>query len=259
MEKIINYVSPSVWFNSRLNMRKEIVDAFPSHFCYCEPFKGTMSTLFYKDKSKIESLNDPNDDIVNFYEVVKDREKYKSLLKCVNNEITVNGEIFTNNIFDSYYMDLNEYDKRKDLSKIEFSYRFFYVLLYGSGYGPSTCYVDIFIENIYKRLESVFIEKMNYKDILLRYDRDHTFFYIDLPHILYDFDFVEFFNILKEVKGKFLLIGLSNDYIEKLFKSFFNINSINNEYIITNYDIEKCKNKLNKKEESFAMDDFFRK
>ena len=53
-----------------------IISHFPEHHSYLEPFFGSGAVLFTKDRSNIETVNDLDGDVVNFFEWVKnDPEK----------------------------------------------------------------------------------------------------------------------------------------------------------------------------------------
>lgn len=48
-----------------------IISFFPKHHSYLEPFFGSGGVLFTKERSAIETINDLDDDVVNFFEWVK--------------------------------------------------------------------------------------------------------------------------------------------------------------------------------------------
>ena len=53
-----------------------IIEQFPPHHSYLEPFFGSGAVLFRKERSHIETVNDLDSDVVNFFEWVKtDPEK----------------------------------------------------------------------------------------------------------------------------------------------------------------------------------------
>lgn len=52
---------------SKWSMTKWITDHFPEHHSYLEPFFGSGAVFFNKPRSKIETINDLDNDIVNFF------------------------------------------------------------------------------------------------------------------------------------------------------------------------------------------------
>ena len=56
---------------SKWNLAKRIVDLFPEHKSYLEPYFGSGAVLFTKELSSIETVNDLNDDVVNLFRVIQ--------------------------------------------------------------------------------------------------------------------------------------------------------------------------------------------
>ena len=67
MNAILNYPG------AKWRMAKQIVSLMPSHRSYLEPFFGSGAVLFNKPPSAIETVNDIDGDIVNFFQVLKER------------------------------------------------------------------------------------------------------------------------------------------------------------------------------------------
>jgi DNA adenine methylase len=84
------------------------------------------------------------------------------------------------------------------------------------------------IENAWQRLAHVQIECKDFRDLIPRYDRPHSFFFLDPPYwcILgykYDFieqDFLDLEKILRAIKGKFLMTINDTPDIRRIFGSF---------------------------------------
>lgn len=58
---------------SKWNLASKIVELLPEHKSYLEPYFGSGAVLFTKNPSAIETVNDLNDDVVNLFEIVRDR------------------------------------------------------------------------------------------------------------------------------------------------------------------------------------------
>jgi DNA adenine methylase len=79
-----------------------------------------------------------------------------------------------------------------------------------------------------ERLQNVYIENLSFEKLVEKYDTEQTFFYLDPPYYkkekLYKRDGAELFEqhdelaeVLKKVKGKFLLSYNDDPYIRQLY------------------------------------------
>lgn len=111
------------------------------------------------------------------------------------------------------------------------------------------------------RIKRVIIENKDFEELITQYDRIDSFFYCDPPYYqterIYDADFGKedhnrLFNVLSNIKGKFLLSYNDCEYIRELYKNYVmvpvtRLNNIGQRYnpgsnfkelLIANYDIE---------------------
>ena len=65
MNALLNYPG------AKWGMAQEIVQIMPPHRSYLEPFAGSLAVLFHKPRSAIETVNDIDGDIVNFFRVLR--------------------------------------------------------------------------------------------------------------------------------------------------------------------------------------------
>lgn len=66
-------------------MLKHILPLIPEHKCYIEPFCGGASVFFAKPPAKVSILNDKNNEVVNFYKVLRNprlRERLYTKLRA---------------------------------------------------------------------------------------------------------------------------------------------------------------------------------
>ncbi|MGN0512718.1 MAG: DNA adenine methylase [Lachnospiraceae bacterium] len=47
----------------------------PAHDVYLEPFAGSLAVLFHKERSHIETVNDLDGEITNFFQILRDNER----------------------------------------------------------------------------------------------------------------------------------------------------------------------------------------
>lgn len=72
--KKLKITNPPVrYFGGKWRIASWIIEQFPPHTTYVEPFCGGASILFRKEPSKYEILNDLNHNIVTFFDVLRSR------------------------------------------------------------------------------------------------------------------------------------------------------------------------------------------
>lgn len=59
---------------SKWRIARWIVEQFPAHESYVVPFCGGAAVFFTKSPSKLEVLNDLEEEVVNFFQILRDRE-----------------------------------------------------------------------------------------------------------------------------------------------------------------------------------------
>ena len=123
--KMLN--SPFKWVGGKSRLRKYIVPLMPAHTCYVEPFAGAAWVLFGKPPSAIEILNDIDQELINFFRVV--REKPEELITSFEWELVARSE------FERLaHLDI------ASLSDVQRAHRFYYLIMAGwggeAGYPP---------------------------------------------------------------------------------------------------------------------------
>lgn len=79
---MINIARPALRYHGgKWKLAKWIISYFPQHDSYIEPFGGAMSVLLRKPPAKIETYNDLNEDVVNFFKVL--RERPQELIRAI--------------------------------------------------------------------------------------------------------------------------------------------------------------------------------
>lgn len=64
---------PTPYFGSKATIAPWIVSLLPKHEHYVEPFAGGLSVLFAKPRSRMETVNDLDGDLMTFWRVLRDR------------------------------------------------------------------------------------------------------------------------------------------------------------------------------------------
>ena len=189
-------IGPLPYIGGKNRIAKKIIEIFPAHTTYVEVFAGGAQVLFHKEPSTVEVLNDLDGDVVNFFRICQSH--YEELIRYLK-FILASRRWFA----------LFEAENPESLTDIQRAARFFYFqknafagLVRRRKYsyavaGPSSFNpgrIPQLLENVHKRLERVQIECLPYSEILKRFDRPTTLFYLDPPYhgrSLYRFNFTD--------------------------------------------------------------------
>lgn len=218
------------WIGGKKLLRKEILSRFPMEepSRYIEVFGGAGWVLFAKEHNskQLEVYNDLNGDLVNLYRCVKYHAQ-EVQREC---EFLLNSrEIFLNY---KEQMSIN------GLTDIQRAARFLYIIKVSFGadgktYGTNAkniSYSVNMLPEISKRLNRVVIENKNYDNLIKVYDRNNALFYLDPPYYktekyygnLFDEkEHVKLRDILKDIKGKFILSYNDCEFIRELYADFY--------------------------------------
>lgn len=64
---------PFTYFGGKLHLAERITALLPEHEHYVEPFAGSLAVLMAKPPSRMETVNDLDGDLMNFWRVLRDR------------------------------------------------------------------------------------------------------------------------------------------------------------------------------------------
>lgn len=221
---------PFSYIGGKRARANRIIALFPEHRTYIEPFAGGAQVFFRKEPSKVEVLNDLDREIVNFYRVCQ--QHYEELVRYLK---------FT--VVSRAWFDLLNATAPERLTDIQRAARHFYL--------AKTCYAGLvrhrnysirvdeppgfnperipaLIEETHQRLARVQLECLPYEEILKRYDRPGTLFYLDPPyykirlyrHNLEPDDYHRMAERIGKIKGKFILSLNDVPEVRAIFKVF---------------------------------------
>lgn len=181
--------SPIKWVGGKSRLRKYILPLIPEHNCYVDVFGGAGWVLFGKEPSQVEILNDIDQELINFFRVVKHQPE--ELIVSFEWELVSRAEF--NRLAQ---LDLSELDE------IQRAHRFFYIIM--AGWGGELNYPRFAtsisdgghgnrlfgaikrlrkrIEPVHKRLQTVIIENLSWQACVDKYDRDKVVMYLDPPY-----------------------------------------------------------------------------
>ena len=229
-------------------LQKKINSMIPNHEIYVEPFIGGGSIFLYKSPSKINIINDLDEDIINIWKDVYDLpvDIYESMKFIPNRELFksyLNKKSFDSN-YDRLYRNLY-------LSKVSFSGN---RLSYGGDkQGISTAKKIKNISLQLKNTSNLEIYNEDYKTIIKKFDSKDTFFYLDPPYEIetmtrnwgyknLNVSPQEICDLLKSIKGKFILSYNKSETIENIFKDFY-IENVITKYTLGGNGGNNTKNK----------------
>ena len=214
----INPVAP--YIGGKRNLARTIVGRIGAieHRTYVEPFVG-MGGVFLRrpERARSEVINDINRDLVTFYRVLQNH--YVAFLEHVKFDITSRAA----------FERLTATDP-DTLTDIQRAARFLYLQRTAFGGKPSgrnfgvapdrpgrfdVTKLGAMLEDLHERLAGVVIECLPYGELIRRYDRPETLFYLDPPYWGCEAyygkgrfereDFKRLAEQLKGIRGNFLL------------------------------------------------------
>ena len=206
-----------------------IIDSRP-HTCYVEEFAGGASMFFFKRPADVEVLNDINGDLINLYRVVK-------------NHLEEFIRQFKNALASRQMFEWAKETPPHVLTDIQRAARYLYMqkLSFGGkvtgqtfGYSPSSpprfniLRIEEDLSQAHLRLARTWIEHLNWKICLDKYDRAYTLHFLDPPYWETEgygcpFPIEEYFKIaeaMRTMKGSAILTINDHPKMREIFGGF---------------------------------------
>lgn len=231
---------PLSYVGSKWKLAEWIIQAMPPHEHYVEPFAGSGAVFFRKHRSNVETLNDLDGELVNFFQVL--RTQTDALLRAI--ELTPYARA-------EYELSLQPAPVEDTLERA----RRFYVavwqsfgsaLINRSGWRRQTkSRHRINFPDTWKRLDGLMAAAARLKDaqiesrpaleIIRDYDSPETLFYVDPPYVLdsraggghkryrhemTDEDHRELAGALHSIQGMALLSGYPSSLYDELYRDW---------------------------------------
>ena len=206
---------------------EKLIRMMPQHKIYCEPFAGGAAVFWRKSPSEVEVLNDLDSEIAFAYRFIQntsaeEAQKLKQY-EWKNDKPT--------------FFKIKELKPKNDIERFA---KFLYLTRYSYGIDRETYgwfnkkkLLGILSrwDALRERLKNVKIYNRDYKPIIKEFDSPQTFFFVDPPYPdewEFESDGLKFTkenleelrDVLKSIKGKFLLTLNNADWIRDLFKDF---------------------------------------
>ncbi len=234
MNAILNYPG------AKWGMAQQIVSMMPSHRSYLEPYFGSGAVLFNKPPSAIETVNDIDGDITNFFKVLQ--EQSDRLIE------TVSLTPYSRDVFD----DAHENRGTDDFDR---AYRFAIRSRMGHGfktYQKTGFKIDVYarersycvntwnrmpeqIREAALRLKSVQIENRPALELIKKFNYDNVLIYADPPYLLNtrggkqyrhemkEQDHLDLLAALQEHKGYVILSGYPSEMYDRELRRWYRI------------------------------------
>lgn len=220
-------IGPLSYIGGKNRLAKRIIAILPEHITYVEPFAGGAQVLFHKPPSNVEVINDLDFEVVNFFRVCQwHYEEFVRYLRfCLVSrklhELHVKTDPTT--LTDIQRAGRFFYLQKNSFGGLVVKQKYHYGVIQHPNYNPDR--IPEIIEQAHRRLARVQIESLPYEQVLEKYDRPTTVFYLDPPYWqrkLYRFNFSDqnFQDLerrLHDIKGRFILSLDDHPEIRKLF------------------------------------------
>ncbi len=217
-------VEKTIWGSpaGKKRIAERLVAMLPAHRAYVEPFAGSAAVLFAKDPVAVEAINDADPEIARAYKILKaltarDLGRLRKM-DWVGDEARFKGLI-----------DETPRDDATWLHRFLYLTHFSYGKMRGKSFSPSVSGVEAKtidrIEKFAPRLKKVRVFGGDYRKVVEKFDGKDTVHFLDPPYFGYNVDVGEshfderaFFDVLKSIRGKFLVTYGIRGELPKLVK-----------------------------------------
>ena len=216
-------------------MKHKLLPLFPSHCHYAEVFGGGASVLFYKPLSTIETYNDLDSGVVDFFRVLQNASEFKEFQRLCY-ATPYSRELFT---------EFNE-TWHTETDRVQRVWKWFIVTKQSFGgetpgtrkkptFGVSRCATNSNkrmsafygtierLPDVVDRFWNVQIENLDFRRFIPKYDEPECLMYMDPPYVMEtrkaggyihemtDDDHRELLDLIKTAKSKIILSGYPNE------------------------------------------------
>lgn len=225
--------SPIRYFGGKFFIARHMIPLFPKHHCFVDVFGGGAHVTVAKPRemSRVEVYNDLDDSLLHFLWTL--RNSKKELMAALASMPTSR----------SLYRKICQSPTPVD--PIERAAYWFYKLRqqiiptngapsgfrYGKVKNSALDYQNAVarLDSFERRMSSVLLENLDFREVITRYDGESTFFVIDPPyfgrerHYFGGFtknDHIELATMLKQIKGKCMVTYYGDPFILNLYQDF---------------------------------------
>lgn len=209
-----------------------IISQIPKHHSYLEPYAGGLAVLLNKEPSRIETVNDLDNDVINLFRIIQNEGTRDELIQKI--VYTPYARTEYDNSFPENCENLSDVERAKN-----------FLIRSGMGHGFRLCEKcgwkkDVYareaayavrywndlpavITNVAHRLKMVQIEHKPAVELIKSFNHDNVLIYADPPYVLStrtrkqyrhemtDADHIELLQALLQHTGPVMLSGYDND------------------------------------------------
>lgn len=240
------------YYGGKWRIGSWIVDHFPQHTCYVEAFAGGASVLLQKQPSRIEVLNDLNRDVINFFDVLRDKPEQLiraiSLTPYAREELrrarTEPGDDPVDQARRFYVCCWQSFGSGTGTSSTGWRYQI------GTGDNSRASAVGSWNDTqhlwlVAERLKQVQIECDDAYKVIQRYDSAGTLFYLDYPYVhstrynnssrkgysheMTDEDHRRFASLVRECRGFVIVSGYASELYDEIYGGWTRVGKESND------------------------------
>lgn len=241
------------WIGGKRRLADHLIPRFPRHQCYVEVFAGGAALYFLRPPAQVEVINDINGELVNLYRVVQNHlEEFVRQFKWALSSRQVFRWL--------------QGTSPETLTDIQRAARFYYLQhncfgakLEGQTFGTATTTppglnllrLEETLSAAHLRLSNTYIEHLDWKACIERYDRPHTLFYLDPPYwetegygVAFPFiEYEEMARALRTIKGR-AIVSLNDHPAIRAAFSGFHIETVDIKYTVAGGDRAAARKEL---------------
>lgn len=172
------------WMGGKRRLLQNIYPLLPQHTCYVEAFAGGAALFFAKEPSEVEVINDFNGELVRLYRVIRHHlEEFVRQFKwALSSRQVYEWEKMTN---PEILTDIQRAARFYYLQKLAFGGK-----CDGQSFGTATTSpprlnllrIEEELSQAHLRLSRTYVEHLTWSAVVEKYDRAHTFMYLDPPY-----------------------------------------------------------------------------
>lgn len=232
---------PLRYYGGKWRIASWIIQQFPAHTCYVEALAGGASVLIQKEPSRFEVLNDLNNDVINFFDMLRARTEElirailltpyaREELRRARNAEPTSDPIERARRF--YIRCWQSFGSGTGTSSTGWRYQI------GTGDTSRASAIGSFNDTehlwlVADRLKQVQIECDDAFKVIQRFDSDDTLFYLDYPYVhstryhsskskgysheMTDDDHRLFADLARSVQGMVIVSGYASPLYDELY------------------------------------------